>query len=353
MTLKSTARFFAPIMLACAIVVSLAASPALAQKDFYDGKTIRIIVCCTPGGFYDRWARLFARYLGKYIPGEPDIIVQNMPGAGSLIATNYVYNVARPDGLTIVMPLNGIYLDQFVGRPEVKFDVTKMHWLGTQEVSNNVLYVRADSPYKSVEDIINSKTPVKIGSTGTAGSSYLVAKVLEEALGANFNIVLGYPGGSEVDLAVERGEVVSRGMTIPPHFGREPFLTWHKNGFDRHLTQTGRKRDRRLEDVPTVFELMEKHNAPEKQRRIARVIFASGEFGRPFAVAPGVPMDRVKMLREAYTKALQDPELLAEAKKGRMDVEPSTGEEVQKLAEEVMNQPPEVVQGVKSILGQN
>jgi len=339
------------MLLVCAIFAGVAAGTAMAQqKDFYKGKTIRIIVCCTPGGFYDRWARLFARYLGKYIAGNPDIIVQNMPGAGSLIATNYVYNVAKPDGLTIAMPLNGIYLDQFVGRPEVKFDVRKMHWLGTQEVSNNVLYVRADSPYQSVEDIIKSKTPVKIGSTGTAGGSYLVAKVLQKALGANFKIVLGYPGGSEIDLAVERGEVIARGMTIPPHFGREPFLTWHKKGFDRHLAQTGRKRDSRLSDVPTIFELMEQAKTPQRDRNIARVIFASGEFGRPFAVAPGVPMDRVKMLREAYTKALQDPELLAEAKKGKMDVEPSTGEEVQKLAIEVINQPSDVVEGVKEIL---
>jgi tripartite-type tricarboxylate transporter receptor subunit TctC len=350
--LRSTARLFLALVLVGALFTALAAPPAMAQNDFYKGKTIRIIVCCSPGGFYDRWARLFARYLPKYIPGNPDIIVQNMPGAGSLIAANYVYNVAKHDGLTIVMPLNGIYLDQFIGRPQVKFDVRKMQWLGTQEVSNNVLYVRADSPYKSIDDIINAKTPVKIGATGTAGGSYLTAKVLEKALGAKFNIVLGYPGGSEVDVAVERGEVVARAMTIPPHFGREPFLTWHKTGFDRHLVQTGRKRDSRLQNVPTVFELMEQHNTPDRWRRIARVIFASGEFGRPFAVAPEVPADRVEILRTAYAKALQDPGLLAEAKKGKMDVEPSTGEEIQKLANEVMDQPATVVEGVKDILQQ-
>lgn len=344
-------RIIMGLLLAAAVFYIGGLTSRATAADFYDGKTIRIIVCCTPGGFYDRWARLLSRYMPKYIPGNPDILVQNMPGAGSLIATNYVYNVAKPDGLTIAMPLNGIYLDQFVGRKEVRFDVRKMHWIGTQEVSNNVLYVRADSPYKTIDDIVKSKTPVKIGSTGTAGGSYLTAKVLEKAIGANFNIVLGYPGGSEIDLAVERGEVTARGMTIPPHFGREPFLTWHKNGFDRHLAQTGRKRDRRLMDIPTIFELMEKYNTPENERRIARVIFASGEFGRPFAVAPGVPMDRVQILREAYAKALKDPELLAEAKKGKMDVEPSTGEEVQKLANEVIDQPSQVIEGVKAILG--
>ena len=170
-------------------------------------------------------------------------------------------------------------------------------------------------------------------------------------MGANFNFVMGYPGGSEIDLAVERGEVACRGMSIPPHFGREPYLTWHKKEFVRQLVQSGRERDPRLKDTPTMDELMEKYDTPEPIRAMARMIFASGDFGRPFAVAPGVPADRVKMLRTAYAKALQDPELLAEAKKGRMDVMPSSGEKVQKLAESVVNQPAEVIEGVKKLLG--
>ncbi len=323
-----------------------------AAKDFYEGKTIRILVCCSPGGFYDRWARLFARYLGRYIPGEPDIIVQNMPGAGSLIAANYVYNIARQDGTAIVMPLAGLYLDQVVGRKEVRFDIARFQWLGTQEVSHSVLFCRSDSPYKSVDDLIrNKEEPARLGNTGTAGNSYLLGKILERGVGANFNFVMGYPGGSEIDLAVERGEVVCRGMSIPPHFGREPYLSWHKRKFVRQLVQSGRERDPRLKDTPTLQELFDKYGASKQIRAMASVIFASGDFGRPFAVAPGVPADRVKILRTAYAKALQDPALLAEARKGRMDVLPSSGEKVQKLARSVVSQPGDVVDGVKEILG--
>ena len=128
-----------------------------AAKDFYEGKTIRILVCCSPGGFYDRWARMFARHMGQYIPGKPDIIVQNMPGAGSLIAANYVYNIAKQDGTAIVMPLAGLYLDQVVGRKEVRFDMAKFQWIGTQEVSHSVLFCRSDSKYKSIDDLIKMK----------------------------------------------------------------------------------------------------------------------------------------------------------------------------------------------------
>lgn len=320
-------------------------------EPFYKGKTIRIIVGFTPGGFYDRWARLLARYMPKYIPGNPEIIVQNMPGAGSLIATNHVYNVAKPDGLTLGMPSNNIYMDQLVGRKEVQFDARKFFWIGTQEKSHMVLYMRADASYKSVGDIIKAKEPPKCGSTGTAGADYLLAKILEETLGARINSVLGYPGGSEIDVAVERGEVICRGMTIAPHFGREPFISWHKKGFDRHLVQGGRKRDPRAPDTPTIYELMDEYKTPEMSRRVAQVILAGGEFGRPMLVPPGTPPEHVKTLREAYAKTLKDPELLAEATKGKMDVDPSTGEDLQALAKEALDQPAGVIERVKKLLG--
>lgn len=322
-----------------------------AQTPFYQGKTIRVVVGFTPGGFYDRWARLLAKYMPKYIPGTPEMIVQNMPGAGSVIAANYVYSVAKPDGLTVVMPNSNVYMDQLVGRKEVKFDLLKFIAVGTQEKSHMVLYMRADAPYKSIGDIIKAKEPPKCGSTGTAGADYILAKILEETLGAKINSVLGYPGGSEIDVAVERGEVVCRGMTIPPHFGREPFMTWHKEGFDRHIVQGGRKRDSRAPDTPTVYELMNEYKTPEMSRRVAEVLLAGGEFGRFMLATPGTPTDRVKILREAYAKALQDPDLLAEAKKGKMDVDPSSGEEVQALVKGVMDQPAEVIQQARKLLG--
>ena len=351
MTKRAIGRTFWVLLLAGFLFMSF--SSQATAKEFYEGKTIRILVCCSPGGFYDRWARLFARHMGQYIPGKPDIIVQNMPGAGSLIAANYVYNIAKQDGTALVMPLAGLYLDQVVGRKEVRFDIAKFQWIGTQEVSHSVLFCRSDSKFKSIDDLIKEKKePARLGNSGTAGNSYLMGKILEKGVGANFNFVMGYPGGSEIDLAVERGEVLCRGMTIPPHFGREPYLTWHKNKFVRQLAQSGDVPDPRLKDVPTLTELFDKYNAPKLVRSMAKVIFASGDFGRPFAVAPGVPADRVKMLRDAYAKALADPELAAEAKKGRMvPYKLLRGEDLQKVATSVVSQPKEVVDGVRGLLG--
>ena len=341
-------------LLAFHAVVSFLRPPVLhAQSDpFYKGKTIRVIVGFTPGGFYDRWARLLARYMPKYIPGNPEMIVQNMPGASSVIAANYVYNVAKGDGLTLLVPINSLYLDQLVERKEVQFDVRKFEWIGTQEKAPVMLYFRADAPYKSIADIIKASEPPKCGATGTASTGYLLAKLLEENLKAKLSTVTGYPGGSEIDIAVERGEIVCRGMDIPPHFGREPFETWHKKGFDRHILQGGPKRDPRLADTPTLFELMDQYKTPEVGRRLARIILASGDFGRPMVAAPGTPLDRVKILREAYAKAMRDPELVAEAQKGRMDMDPSTGEELQSLLKDLMDQPREVIDRVKKILAE-
>ena len=333
------------------LVWHLEFAPALqAQTDpFYKGKTIRIVE--GGGGFYDRWARVLAHYMGKYIPGNPNIIVQNMPGAGSIIAANYVYSVAKPDGLTLGMPLNSLYLEQFVGRKEVQFDMRRFGWIGSPVGEAMILYMRADAPYKSIADIIKAKEPPKCGATGTADSSYLQAKIVEESTGAKFNMVVGYPGGTDIDLAVEKGEVVCRGVNVSAHFGREPFNSWHNKGFDRHIVQTARKRDPQLLDTPTIYEIMDQYKAPELSRRAAQVLFAGGEFGRPILATPGTPPDRVNVLREAFAKALKDPELLAEAKKGRMDVDPSTGEELQALVNEVMDQPKEVIERVKKILG--
>ncbi|HEV8344311.1 MAG TPA: tripartite tricarboxylate transporter substrate-binding protein [Candidatus Binatia bacterium] len=333
-------------------LIPLTLKPGYAQETFYKGQTIRIIVGFTPVGFYDRWGRLFARYMGKHIPGNPEIIVQNMPGASSVIAANHVYNVAKPDGLTLVMPINTLYLDQFVGRQEVKYDVRKFQWIGSQEKIVTMLYARADAPYKSLADIIKAKEPPKCGATGTASTGYILPKILEETLGAKFNIVTGYPGGNEIDIAVERGEITCRGMDISPHFGREPFDTWHVKGFDRHLVQDQRKKDPRLSDTPTIHELMDERKTPEASRRTAEVILASGLFGRAMAVTPGTPPERVKILREAYVKMMKDPELIAEAKKGRMDMDPTSGEELQALAQQVMDQPKDVLERVKKILSE-
>jgi len=326
---------------------------AQAQTEpFYKGKTIRIIVGFTPVGFYDRWARLLARYMPKYIPGNPEIIVQNMPGAGGLIAANHVYNVGKPDGLTLGSISYGAYLDQLVGRKEVQYDVRKFHWIGSPEKSDVVLYMRADAPYKSIQDIRQAKEPPKCGSTGTAGSDYILARLLEETLGLKINSVMGYPGGAEIDLAVEKGEVQCRGMTAAPFFGREPFLTWQKKNFVRVLVFGGQKRDPRIPDTPTIYEIFEKEKVPEESRRVADVILRGGDFGRPLVAPPGTSPERIKILREAHAKSLKDSDLLGEAKKGRMEVEPVSGQELEELVKRIMDQPPTVIARVKKVLGQ-
>jgi tripartite-type tricarboxylate transporter receptor subunit TctC len=248
------------------LLIVLQSSQAPAQAPFYQKKTIQVVIGSAPGGLYDRWGRLFAQHMGKYIPGNPNLVAQNMPGGGSMVATNYLYGLAKPDGLTIGMFQTFMYLQQLVGVPEVKYDVRKFNWLGSQEKGQMMLYIRADSPYKSMDGILKAKEPPKCGGSGASDQTALLTRLLEETIGAKFIRVLGYPGGSEVDLAMERGEVVCRATRITVHFSREPFVTWDKKGFDRHLVQAGKKRDPRLTDVPTIYELMDRYKTPEAGR---------------------------------------------------------------------------------------
>jgi tripartite-type tricarboxylate transporter receptor subunit TctC len=322
-----------------------------AQEQFYNGKTIKVVVGFTSGGFYDRWSRLLARYVPKYLPGNPEMVVQNMPGAGGMIAANHIYSVAKPDGLSVAMLSYGLYLDQLVGRKEVQYDVRKLNWIGSPEKSEVLMYMRSDAPYKSIEDIRKSSTPPKCGSTGTAGTDYILARLLEETLGAKIDTVLGYPGGSEIDLAVEKGEVQCRGLTAAPYFGREPFISWRKRNFVNVLIYGGLKRDPRIPDTPTIYEIFDKEKTPEESRRVADVILRGGDFGRPWVLPPETPKERVKEMRDAYAKAMADNALLDEAKKGKMEVEYVPGEDLQKLAERMINQPPAVIARVKNLLG--
>ena len=324
---------------------------ASAQTPFYQGKTIRMVIGSSTGGGYDLWARVLARYYGKYIPGHPTIIVQNMPGAASIVATNYLYNVAKPDGLTLGAILPAIYFDQLVGRPEVKFDFAKIAWIGSPEQNDIIHYMRADSPYRSIDDIRKAKEPPRCGSSGTGTTGFYIPRLLAEVLGAKHTIVSGYPGGSEIDLAVERGEVHCWSPLVATFFGREPYISWQKKGFVRVLLQTNRKRDSRLPDVPTIYELMDQYKTPEAGKRLTRVILVAATLGRPIAVTPGIPPDRLKLLREAYLKTLKDPELVAETKRQRWDIDPLTGEEMEQLAKEVIAQPKEVIERMKWVLG--
>jgi tripartite-type tricarboxylate transporter receptor subunit TctC len=335
------------------IIVSslLISAPTVSAQTtpFYKDKTIRIIVGFTSGGLYDQYARILARHMGKHIPGNPNIIVQNMPGAGSLSATNYVYGVAKPDGLTLGMPGSGIYLDQLLERKEATFDVRKIAWLGSVDQRDLLLYMRAEAPWKSIEDVMNAKEAPKCGSTGTSDLTTIVNNVLEETLGVKFQEVRGYPGGVEIDLALEKGEIHCRGTGITTHFAREPYFTWHKNGFDRHLVQTGNKKDPRLADAPTLVDLMDKKKTPAFSRNVAKVMLVSATLGRPMITTPGTPADRIKILRDAYLKAFKEPEVVEEAKKTKLDLEVLPGTDVETQIRDVMNQPKDVIERVKKL----
>jgi tripartite-type tricarboxylate transporter receptor subunit TctC len=321
-----------------------------AQAPFYEGKTIRIVVGLPAGDAYDLYSRMLAAHMSKYIPGHPNMIVQNMPGASSMITANHVYALGKPDGLTFGSVLPSLYFDQLLGRKEVQFDWPKYTWLGSFERSNNLLYMRADTPYKTIHDVVKTSDPPKCGSTGTGSPSYYLLKLLNDAIGTKFNVVTGYQGGQEIDLAVEKGEVHCRAFTVTTFFAREPFHSWRKKNFVRVLTQTGKNRDARLADVPTVQELMEEYRTPEASRSLANLMLASGDFGRPIVASPGIPPERVKLLRTAFAQAVRDAEFLAEAEKKRLEIDPISGEDLEALAKEVLSARKDVVEAMSKLL---
>ena len=325
-------------------------STAWAQVRPYEGKTIRIVVGAGSGGTYDIWARILSRHMGKHIPGNPNFIVQLMPGASSLVATNYVYNVANQDGQTLLIPNSNIYMEQLLGSPEAKFDLRKFHWIGSQMKDQSVLFARSDSPYKSLDHILKAQEPPKCGASGVGSSGYLLPKVVEEVTGAKFSIILGYQGGKESDLAVERGELHCKGTTLTAYFAREPYISWCKKSFVLDLAQTPNKRDPKLPDTPTIYELMERYKTPDLNRRVARVLAAGGELGNPLAVGPSVSPEKVKILREGFAKTLKDPEVIAETAKARIDIDASTGEETQNTMSSSVDEPKEVVERIRAIL---
>jgi len=343
--------YFVLIVLAFAVSF-MGARAVLAQADFYKGKTITVYIGTTPGALYDQWGRLLAQHMGKHIPGKPELIVQNMPGAGHMIAANYVYNRTKPDGLRLIGSIvPTLYFDQLVGRKEAQYDWAKFVWIGSPVQGESQMYMRADTPYKTIEDVRNAKEPPRCGAQGTSDSAYYLPKLFEETIGTKFNLVQGYPGGPEIDLAVERGEIHCRAFTIEAFMSREPYHTWRKKGFVRNIIQTGKKRDAKLPETPTLWELMDRHKTPEGSRRLATLMLASGTLGRPMMGTPGIPADRVKILRDAFNATVKDTEFLADIDKRQFDLDPVPGEDLERIVKEVMSQPPDVVARMKKLLG--
>ena len=321
------------------------------SHEFFKGKPIRLVVGTSAGGAQDEWARFLAPHLGRNIPGSPDIVVQNMPGGGTAIAANYIYNIAKPDGLTLGLVNPAIYIDQLLGAKEVKFDWTKFSFIGSPERIDQVLFIRTDYPQKTLDDLRKAPSAPRCAATGRSGAGYFLPRLLEEGLGVKIQMVVGYGGGGDMNLAMEKGEVQCRAGTVSAYVGREPTRTWAANGFTRALVQSGTKRYPKLPDVPTIYELLETYKTPDAIKRVAKVLLSSGDLGRPFFTPPGMPADRLKILREAFTKSMKDEALLADAKKKKWDLDPLRGEELEALAKEIMVQPPEVIERVKKVLG--
>jgi tripartite-type tricarboxylate transporter receptor subunit TctC len=338
-------------LIVCSVV--LLASKLEAQSDFYKGKQIKIVVGASAGAASDLYARVVAQHLPKQILGKPEAIVQNMPGGGSMTAANYVYSVAKPDGLTLGAVTAPIYFAQLLGRKEVQFDWAKFTWIGTPEENDELLFIRSDQPYKTLLDLRKAAEAPRCGASGVGSTGYYIPKLLEEVFGLKINMVTGYPGAADVDIAVEKNEIHCRGTTISAFFGREPGKTWAKNGFVRFLVQTGDQRNHRLPDTPTIWELMDQEKGTDAKKRLARVVLGPGAFGRPILATPGIPAERVKLLREAYANMMKDPEFVAEAKKRQWELAPVSGERLEALAKEVIHQPPDIVERMKKIMGES
>lgn len=314
-----------------AVFALLGAAPqaGLAQ---YEGKTVTIVVGFKTGGGYDRTARILARHLPKYLPGKPNVIVQNMPGANSIIAANHVYSVAKPDGLTIGTFNRNLVLAQLTNVSGVKFDMTKFAWIGSAASESTVLAIRSDLPYKSFEELRKGGKTVVIGATGPGANTYDFPLLLKELLGVDLKIVSGYSSSSDIMLAIERKEVDARAGSY------SSLQSFVERGVVRPIIRA-RAVEPGIEKLPVDESL-----APNARAKAIMALRSAPEVvGRPFVMTPGTPEPLLKLMREAFAKAIKDPELVAESQKAKMDLEFMPGDEALKIIREVLSQPKDVV----------
>ncbi len=335
------------------IVIGLAARVESQGRDvFFDGRTIRFLVASGSGGATDISARLVGRFLGKHMPGNPGIVVQNMSGAGGLVAANYLFNIAKPDGLTIAAISRANYIEQMVGRPEVKTDFRKLSWIGSFNKAPMMVACRSDTEYKSIEAIRAAKTPPRFGQSGTGSISFVFANLMERILNFKVRNVTGFQSGRDTDLGLERGEVDCR-ATSDVTVIRAPWNRWVKENYVTFVVQQGPEKSSLLPPVPTVAELARAEAKPFID--LMNVMLAYTEFDRPFAAPPGMPKERLQILRESFERMLRDAEFAAEAKK-LLDWDGATylsGEQLQKKMIVTITQPPEVIKRVKEILAES
>ena len=312
--------------------VGLAAAPLVMAQSF-SGKTVTIIVGYKPGGGYDATARMLARHLPKHIPGKPTVIVQNMPGANSVIAANHLYNVAKPDGLTIGTFNRNLPIAQLTGVEGVKYDITKFAWVGSAANESTILAIRTDLPYRNFEELRKAKEQVVIGSTGPGANTHDFPLLLKDLVGVNLKIVSGYSSSADIMLAVERKEVDGRAGS---YTSLRPFI-------ERNLVRPiirARATEPGIDKLP-----VDESFAPNpRAKAIMALRSAPEQVARPYVLPPKTPAEIVKVMREAFAKTIDDPELVAEGKKSKMDLEFTPGDQAQKILVEVMNQPKDIVQ---------
>ena len=322
-----------------------ALKPARADDvaDFYRGKRVILVVGYGTGGGYDLYARMLGRFLGDHIPGKPTIIPQNMPGAGSRGAANWLYNVAPKDGSVIAILSQTTPTDQALGQPGVQFDVRKFNWIGNMVVVNNILYVAAARGVATIEQA--KMKPLAIGATGASSPSVLYPQVSNNLLGTKFRIVSGYVSGGDINIAVERGEVDGRGSDSWASM-QTTHPDWLRDHTINILFQIGTKREAGLPDVPLWSEL----GQTDEQRQVLEILSGDVAVGRPILTAPSVPPERVRALRRAFDETLADPAFIAAASQAHMDFNPIGGEELQDVASRIAGASPQVIATVKEAI---
>lgn len=333
------------ILLSLYFFSSLTVTSVFGQESFFRGKTIRIIVGAAAGGGYDTYSRTIARHMGKHIPGNPTIIVENMAGAGFRIAANHVYKVAKPDGLIIGHFIGGLFLQQLLGDPGVEFDALKFEFIGVPTQDNYSLGISKSLGITNMEQWLKSKTVVKLGGVGSGSATDDIPKILKEAIGLPVQVVSGYTGTAPVRLAFNSGEV--QGVCN----AWESFKVTWRNELDSGqlviVLQHAPKPHPELSNVPVDIT----YAKTEEGRKIIRsIIHTIGPTARPYLLPPGTPKDRVEILRKAFVETMKDPEFLAETKKAKLDINPLDGATLEKGVREVFNLDATLVPKLKEIL---
>ena len=339
-------KFWLSAALAGAIAAMAPAAVAQPAADFYKGKTVTLLIGSSPGGGYDTLGRAVSRHLAKHIPGNPAVVVQNMSGAGGIIPANHLFRIAARDGTVIGTVNNTTPFEPLIGTKEATYDPTQFNWLGTPSVEVGLVSVWSDSPIKSLDDLKSKESTM--GSSGANSTPSFYARLLNYLLGAKMKIVVGYPGLNEAFLAMERREIDG----FPSTFYSALTSTrpdWLRDKKVRIILQYGPQKQPELGDTPFLPDLLTK---PEDQS-LAQVAFASLAVGRPYLMPPGVPADRVALMRKAVTDVFADKEFLAEAEKLQLSVgSVRTGEQLQAQIADAYKSPPELVARLRHLAGQ-